>query len=642
MTPLALLPLSGVLLLSLALVRPGPGADKPSRPAEAAPRIGGVYHVECMDETACKDLRELLKKEHPKGAHVFSHFGKFFDVFIRSVLRKDEYVPDEAGQKALDAITGFKGYSWLEPGGGARVPPPPKSAAGKGTRGVADPILSGPVHGLEGKGVIIAILDTGIDYYNEDFTTPSNDGPVSRVLYYWDTFARPPLKFEYGRKADPPVRHLNGVGVGALYTRDELTEAIRNNDHTIQVDQDRHSHGTGCATIAAGGRAGGGKRRGVAPGADLVIIRIGVAGNMSNGYLLNAACGWLDELGRKLDRRVVLSCSWGGHFGGYDGNNVEHRQLNARFGPTAKGRALCLSAGNEGFEPIHTELDLAPGEKAELRWNAPGNDQALKLLFDTADPKDVAFEGDYAEAAKANLELHKPSGQVRSFLGGQSVKAGEGKLTVKAAGPRKVHLDAYILSWHTGGWLLSEFLSPKPVFGKLIKSLAATPNAITVGSYDWNPLGVTGKPEDVQKSRAEVGSLQVGQLSAYSSPGPSRAANAADALKPDVVAPGEWFIVNRSATDKPDSGGLGTFNGTSAATPYVAGVVALMLEARPTLTPKEVKAWLGEYARRSANDDFVKDDGGLPNGRWGRGKLRADAVRAMLKELKVGTELPRR
>ena len=105
---------------------------------------------------------------------------------------------------------------------------------------------------------------------------------------------------------------------------------------------------------------------------------------MDNSYLLNAVCGWLDELGRKHKRSVVISCSFGGFSGGFDGNDVEQRQLSARFGPDARGRALCVSAGNEGYEPIHTEQLLAARGEVELLWKAPGpNHCQVKLLFDT-------------------------------------------------------------------------------------------------------------------------------------------------------------------------------------------------------------------------------------------------------------------
>jgi subtilisin family serine protease len=608
-------PLSVALLLALpALARAG----------EEAPEKFDVYHVECVNEKACEELRGLLETKHGKGARVITHFKEFFDVLVTQ---------DGEGREAVAAVAGSDFRFWHERGGTYEAPPPPRSAPGIGKRGPEDLIVRGPVHGLEGSNVIVAILDTGLDFHNRDFLDEKGQ---TRLLYYWDTLARRPSKFDLGLREEPPIRTPRDVPVGTLYTREELNEAIRDNDRSVWTD-DELGHGTGCATIAAGnGRASDGKHRGVAPKADLIAVRVGKERNMDTGYLLNAVCGWLDEVGRERNKPVVVSCSFGGTFGGYDGQSVETRQLNARFAPDVSKRVLCISAGNDGYEPIHAEAKLPPGGKVLLRWKAPGpKSPTLKLLFDTGNLKDVRFEGDLAEKAAAALHLHKPSKEVRCEF---SVPEGEGTLTVKAAGERAVRLDAYALSWDKDGRMNGEFVEPQASFSRLVKSPGATPNALTVGSYDWNPRGPDGRAEDVTVSRTRTAPMRVGALSPYSGPGPSRNADPAAALKPDFVAPGQWYVVNRPAGLSEGSGGLKKFNGTSAATPYVAGVVALMLQARPGLTSGEVKRWLASAARE---DDFTEEYGKLPNSHWGRGKLTAESVRAMLKEIKDGKETPK-
>jgi subtilisin family serine protease len=611
-----------VSLLALALLSPAGAADTPG-PGKTDTPFYRVFHVECTSEKSCADLRKLLHREHARGAHVFCHFKQFLDVYL---ARNDQ------GVAALKAITGFEGYFAHEGTSDVTVPPPPKTRPGPRLRGSinADAIVRGPVLGLSGKGVIVAILDTGIDFHNEDFIKVENGKRVSRLLYYWDTLAKPPQKIDLGNAEKPPVLYPNGVGVGALYTRDELSQAVADNDRSVQIDED--GHGTACATIAAGnGQASKGKYRGVAPDADLVAVRLGKLGRMETGYLLNAICGWLDQLGRRLDRRVVVSCSFGGNQGGCDGQNVEYRQLNARFAAAVGGRALCVSAGNDGYQPIHVELKLGPGGKAELQWSTAGPQAcAVKLLFDASSPNEVQFEGKYADQARGNLVLHRPSGQLRSFF---AVEAGKGSLTVKTTSPRKMVVDAYVFGAGSDGLPNSTILSPRPVYRKLIKNLAATPNAITVGSYDWNPFGPDSKLAMVGAQRGRMQEMRVGALSSYSSPGPSRAPGAADAVKPDLVAPGQWFVYKAPASLKQGSGQFSLMNGTSASTPYVAGVVALMLEARPELSVAEIKGWLHRHAR---DDEFTSEHGKLPNSHWGHGKLNAAAVMDILKDLKAG------
>jgi hypothetical protein len=109
-------------------------------------------------------------------------------------------------------------------------------------------------------------------------------------------------------------------------------------------------------------------------------------------------------------------------------------------------------------------------------------------------------------------------------------------------------------------------------------------------------------------------------------------------VKPDFAAPGQWFTAAARASLEPqaklDSTGFyRPFSGTSAAAPYTAGVVALMLEANPTLTLDEIKNTL-----HASVSPPPKSDRKCPNPKWGYGKLDLAAVKKVLGQRK--NELP--
>ena len=75
--------------------------------------------------------------------------------------------------------------------------------------------------------------------------------------------------------------------------------------------------------------------------------------------------------------------------------------------------------------------------------------------------------------------------------------------------------------------------------------------------------------------------MKVGEMSSYSSPGYRRIGSA---VKPEVTSPGQWYTAPAPmnvAADRDTTGQYQQFNGTSAATPYTAGCVALLFQKKP-------------------------------------------------------------
>ena len=581
--------------------------------AAAGETAYGVLNVEFKTPVARKAVFTDLKQSKLAGAYVLTAIDRFADVFV-----------DRDG--AWDALSANPNVVRVEFSTRVDAPPPPPSVVPTQiSQAVAERIVRGGFESLTGKGTIIAVLDTGIDFRHPDFITYDAAGkPTSRIAYLWDT----DTQYQPGRGNVAPVKFPNGTSIGSLYTREQLTNELRTGGSDIPPT-DLDGHGTACASVAAGNgnadkRANGLKRKevvGVAPEADIIGVRLGHDG-LENSYLMNAICEWLDKVAGKTP--LVVSGSFGGHYSGHDGQRVEEREMNARFPLTRAGRAIVFAAGNEGNDPIHATVKFSTPSKL-VSWTTTQK-TLIKMYFDSADPNMVIY-GTKATSLSPGLaqEINPITGQMEVRL---TVEPGLGGVWFENTSGKTSEVHLYIMNRAYGGFS-PEYVVPSHLVG----SPGSMENAITVGSYDWNDNFHTGGKPMLLNSvcRDAAGNrmpFEIGFLSCYSSPGPSRSG----VVKPDIVSPGEWFPSadakdnGHSAGDwaRPDTTGYyRAMNGTSAATPYTSGIVALIFEKRPTITLGELKNLLkGKATKTGLNPNGAA----LPNNNWGYGKLDAAAV----------------
>jgi subtilisin family serine protease len=571
----------------------------------------GVLNVEFKTPIARRLLFTDLKQSRLAGATVLTVIDRFADVFVDR-------------DSAWDALEADPNVLKVEFSTRVEAPPPPVvTPTTLPSQAVAESIVRGGYHGLTGKNVIIAVIDTGIDFRHPDFITYSGLLPTSRIAYLWDTATA----FQTGRGTVAPFKFPNGSSIGTLYTRAQLTSELRSKTVSIPPT-DLDGHGTACASVAAGNgnadQVNGLKRTevvGVAPDADIIGVRLGHDG-LENSYLLNAIAEWVDKVAGKTP--VVVSGSFGGHYSGHDGQRIEERELNAHFPLTKAGRAVVFAAGNEGNDPIHSKVTFSSPMKL-VSWTTTAK-TVVKIYFDSADPN-IAIYG--TKATPIDTALKKEVNPITNQLEAKiTVGPGLGGLWFENTSGKTTEAHLYIMSRAYGGF------SPEYVVASnLIGSPGAMENAITVGSYDWNDnFHSGGKVVNLSSvcrdtSGAKM-SFEIGWLSCYSSPGPSRSGS----IKPDIAAPGEWYPSadakenGHSAGDwaKPDSTGYyRAMNGTSAATPYTSGVVALMFQKKPTLTLGEIKNLLKGKATKTGLNPYAT---GIPNNNWGYGKLDAAAI----------------
>lgn len=566
------------------------------------------WHIEFNSAEACAAFAV-------EEAHLITRFSRWADVYV-PLLRA-------AQLKVLQA----PGIVWVDQGNGLRIPPPgPVGPAA--ARGTSEPIVRGGLSGLKGKGVTIVVIDSGLDFRHPDFIKTEADGkPTSRISYFWDTTSN---DCEKGLGDKAPVTYPNGVSVGTVYTREHLTAELRSSERKIGP-KDAQGHGTSCAGVAAGNGSSYPDRRysGVAPEADLIAVRVGGTSGrgLENTYLLGAACAWVDAV--VGDHPAVLTCSFGGQYGGRDGAAVLERQIDARFASDVKGRTICIAAGNEGRGKFHAETKYkGETERGRVEWTVPeGSKASVTVQFDSGDLPDVRWASVGTTPVDPKSLLADVNGITKQ--GRMILVTGPGTYAVElwTASGKDAAADAYLSL--LGGKAPAFFTGPSAVVGKQIATPGTALQAITVGSYDFNAeLWIKGVKQFYgSRKGTEFVPLSAGFLSDYSNPGPRRTGE----VKPDLVAPGQFHTAARGLDLPVDpnefvetSGKYKYFNGTSSATPYTAGVVALMLEKNPKLTVGQIRRILQGKATRD------RVTGQTPNAAWGYGKLDVAAVKAVL------------
>jgi subtilisin family serine protease len=222
------------------------------------------------------------------------------------------------------------------------------------------------------------------------------------------------------------------------------------------------------------------------------------------------------------------------------------------------------------------------------------------------------------------VELNRLTGQFSAII---DVPAGVGGIWLENSSGSTSEAHLYFVDAEYGTFL------ENVDYSYLVGKPGSTTNAITVGSYDWNDnFHEGGRAVSLTAvCRGQDGRpmpFEIGWLSCYSSPGPNRNG----VIKPEIAAPGEWFAASNAKVDgenagewarEDSTGNYRRMNGTSAATPYTAGIVALMFQKKPTLTLGAIRDLLKGKASKSGLNPFRQ---AVPNNNWGYGKLDMAAV----------------
>jgi len=490
--------------------------------------------------------------------------------------------------------------------------------------------LPQPFHG---EGVLIGVLDWGFDYTHPMLYDTAMT--ASRIRAVWDQYRQAgpaPGDYGYGTTAETPWEI-------------QLMESDTSNVYGYST------HGTHVAGIAGGSGAGIGLT-GMAPAAEFLFATL-----MVDEAAALDAFEWMAGVAEADGKRLVINNSWGlPQWGVPDGTGLSNLFIDAL---SDEGVVFVSSNGNNGDSDFHIDHTFAgPGDTLRSRvqfyplsanpnawgqnltlWGEAGQSFGAGFLLTQGisnvvgaspiyDTSDGPFMLDTIQVTNGDtivydvvMEAAHPSNG-RPFLQ-MRVRKGSSNLAVvlqATAESGRVHAWNHThLSNDVGNWgqdfqaAQPTWLGGDPHYG--VQQPACGQTVIAVGAYS----------SEYQNSQGtEVG----GALANFSTYGPTLD----ERLKPNVSAPGvsvesslsSFRDGNYAVTSSVEFDGtnyeFAKLSGTSMSSPATAGVVALMLEANPTLTPGDVRAILEQTAREDDDTGTLPTEGDLV---WGHGKVTA-------------------
>ncbi len=504
-----------------------------------------------------------------------------------------------------------------------------------------------------GKDIIVGIIDIGFQLDHPTFFDTT--GTHYRVSRYWN-------------QQDPQGPAPSGFSYGTLFS--DKNEMWQQRDFG-------HTHGTHVAGIAAGSGYGLNARpyRGVAYEAELVFVNIvyfndQIPEGARSDYLLAnpAIIDGMDYIFRYADsvgKPAVVNLSWGMHTGPHDGTSLFDQAVENLTGP---GKLFVGAAGNDGWSALHFSDTLRqdtigtfamerfrlsePDERLWVdSWGSAGTDFQLRLGL--ADTNGVIQKyGDFFSASLDQIvydTLVTDNGDSLIYrLACQASFAGNNKPNILCELINKAPLNRVVVfsytsdstqlhAWNSGQpdrytsgnfWKSPRRTDDIPGFkgGDALNTVGENGGTgrktISVGAYSASSFYVNIHGETIFSGTAE------GYRAGFSSFGTTPDGR----VKPDICAPGVAVIsaFNRDVTDpgsnrdvvdssifRGNSHYWGAASGTSMAAPHAAGIVALMLQARPSLSPEEAL-----YILHRSTDENDRT-GALPNAAWGHGPLIA-------------------
>lgn len=465
---------------------------------------------------------------------------------------------------------------------------------------------------LQGRGVIVGVVDTGIDYTHQVFM---HNDQTTRILSIWD---------QTQEGTTPP----SGFTFGAEYTKELINFALLSEDpHAIVPTTDPLRHGTAISSIIAGMPDDEYSFSGVVPHSDLVVVKLKEAkSNLKELFMVpdSTLCyqesdiilgiRYLVSVAQRLNRPVVICIAMGSSQGGHDGRSASSVYLNYLVQQPKIG--VTVAAGNEGNKlrhyfndtqtpPYTNNFQLRVGNfekqfSMEIWPYIPSrlyvvistptgeSSQIIHPAFDGC--QRITFQTSQCIIWVNNIVFEEKTGDQLILIRFQNADPGIWNFQVGSDynEPFSFH------SWLPSGNIISNetfFINANP--DTTITSPGDALHVLTVTAYNQNDNNILNE--------SGRGYTRLGQI------------------KPDVAAPG--FQIPCAIPDNQ----FGVVTGTGAAAAHAAGVVAMILEW--AYNKGNYTAVTGNQANRLIIRGAQRDSSMIyPNNVWGYGRVDAEDV----------------
>ncbi len=398
---------------------------------------------------------------------------------------------------------------------------------------------------LTGKGVIIAVVDSGIDYLHQDFIYP--DG-TSKILYLWDQT----------KEGKPP----KGYYIGTEYTREDINKAIANKDATLSKDE------VGSGTMISGICAGLGnvnqEYKGVAEDAELIVVKLAKIDGYYNNVMEMAGNDYVYQKSLELNMPISIVGSLGSNSLAGVQNKYRGREIYFERGLFVAG-----GAGNEGNTQTHASgktPSIGETVDVELELGEDENELELQLWVRRPYKLDVVLVSPTGEQSK-NVGVSNFN-QVSGIFDLEGTDylityvyprtySGQQFTSIVLNNAKKGIWKVRLIGAYKSSGNFNIYLPNRTFIKKSTKFREADP---------FYTINFTGISNDV----VTVGAYNTTNNSLW--PQSSRGPNIHEYLKPNIVAPGVNIIAPYPGNK------YGTITGTAPATAYVCAAAALYLQ----------------------------------------------------------------
>ncbi|WP_346880023.1 MULTISPECIES: S8 family peptidase [unclassified Clostridium] len=463
-------------------------------------------------------------------------------------------------------------------------------------------ILINPYLNLTGRGVLIGIVDTGIDYLNNEFI---REDDTSRIVSLWDQTIS---------------NNSSSTYMGTTYSNEQINAAIkayRNNEdpYTIVPSKDTIGHGTQVAGII-GARGNNSDVRGIANDSDFVIVKLFESTNFRKALLENgveytpvynaseivSGIEYLKNVAIELKRPMVIYLGLGSTESSHDGTSLISRYVSS-IG-TIRGICLVSGVGNEGAAQTHAT--------GYIKNKTDPSSLELRI---TKEMKFFTFNIWVKKPNRASLVIVSPTGESSSLLKSKDVNEQNTKfvfLNTRSrvlyfnpehfTGHEVIHVEFYDIK--PGIWtfrLIGEYL----IDGRY--DIWLQPHNTLPGGTEFlqpNPLNTLTEPSTAVNV---VTVSYYGEDNALISTS-GRGFNTNNLINPDIATLGTNILTTKV------TGGTTTMSGSSAATAIVAGACAILLEwgiingNDQTMYSQKIRSYLMHGAARSSYYRFPNQE----------------------------------